>query len=138
MSNKKTDMNKNLFPLFTLILSVNFLAVIIYTCVFFQLKFESISNDTPEIITVTEYIYIDKEDDDTSISTGNDNIDKESFLIKEHSGQIGIFSLKTGEILYVIERYTKTLPETDRRLLQEGFVVIGISGIYSVIEDYTG
>ena len=137
MTKKNTEKCKNIFPLFTLILSVSFLALMIGTCVFFKLKLESISEEKPEVITVTEYVYINKEED-TSISTGNDDIEEENFLVKEHLGLIGIFSLENGEIRYVIERYTKTLPEADKRLLREGFVVIGMNGIYSVIEDYTG
>ena len=137
MTKKNTEKCKNIFPLFTLILSVSFLALMIGTCVFFKLKLDSISKEKPEIITVTEYVYINKEED-ASISTGNDDIEGENFLVKEHLGLIGIFSLENGEIRYVIERYTKTLPEADKRLLREGFVVIGMNGIYSVIEDYTG
>lgn len=137
MTKKNTEKCKNIFPLFTLILSVSFLALMIGTCVFFKLKLDSISKEKPEIITVTEYVYINKEED-ASISTGNDDIEEENFLVKEHLGLIGIFSLENGEIRYVIERYTKTLPEADKRLLKEGFVVIGMNGIYSVIEDYTG
>ena len=137
MTKKNTEKCKNIFPLVTLILSVSFLALMIGTCVFFKLKLESISEEKPEVITVTEYVYISKEED-ASISTGNDDIEEENFLVKEHLGLIGIFSLENGEIRYVIERYTKTLPEADKRLLREGFVVIGMNGIYSVIEDYTG
>ena len=137
MTKKNTEKCKNIFPLFTLILSVSFLALMIGTCFFFKLKLDSISKEKPEVITVTEYVYINKEED-ASISTGNDDIEGENFLVKEHLGLIGIFSLENGEIRYVIERYTKTLPEADKRLLREGFVVIGMNGIYSVIEDYTG
>ena len=137
MTKKNTEKCKNIFPLFTLILSVSFLALMIGTCVFFKLKLDSISKEKPEVITVTEYVYINKEED-ASISTGNGDIEEENFLVKEYLGVIGIFSLENGEIRYVIERYTKTLPEADKRLLREGFVVIGMNGIYSVIEDYTG
>lgn len=139
MPNEKSKSVKNIFPVFTLILSVNFLAVMICTCILFGLKLKSVTPSTPEIITLKEYIYIkDQPDEDASVSTGKDDINEESFLVKEYEGQIGIFSLEGGEIRYVIDRYIKTLPEADKRLLREGFVVIGIHGIYSVIEDYTG
>ena len=137
MSNKNPELNKNIFPIFTLMISVSFLVVVIGTCIFFKLRLDRVSEDKSEVITVTEYIYINKEDD-SSISAGKDDVEEESFIVKEHLGQIGIFSLCGGEIRYVIERYIKTLPEADKRLLEEGFVVIGMNGIYSVIEDYTG
>ena len=124
MPNEKSKSVKNIFPVFTLILSVNFLAVMICTCILFGLKLKSITPSTP--------------DEAASVSTGKDDINEESFRVKEYEGQIGIFSLEGGEIRYVIDRYIKTLPEADKRLLREGFVVIGIQGIYSVIEDYTG
>ena len=139
MPNEKSKSVKNIFPVFTLILSLNFLALMICTCILFGLKLKSITPGTPEVITLKEYIYIkDQPDEDESVSTGKDDINEESFLVKEYEGQIGIFSLEGGEIRYVIDRYIKTLPEADKRLLREGFVVIGIHGIYSVIEDYTG
>ena len=136
MSNN-TPAKKNILPLFTLILSLSFLGIMICACFLFKSKLKSASDYKSEVITVTEYIYINSENDN-SVSTGNTDIKDESFIVKEHLGQIGIFSLESGEIRYVIERYTKTLPEADKRLLGEGFVVIGMSGIYSVIEDYTG
>ena len=139
MPNEKSKSVKNIFPVFTLILSVNFLALMICTCILFGLKLKNITPSTPEVITLKEYIYIENQpDEDASVSTGKDDINEESFLVKEYEGQIGIFSLEGGEIRYVIDRYIKTLPEADKRLLREGFVVIGIQGIYSVIEDYTG
>ena len=139
MPNEKSKSVKNIFPVFTLILSVNFLALMICTCILFGLKLKNITPSTPEVITLKEYIYIkDQAEEDASVSTGKDDINEESFLVKEYEGQIGIFSLEGGEIRYVIDRYIKTLPEADKRLLREGFVVIGIQGIYSVIEDYTG
>ena len=139
MPNEKSKSVKNIFPVFTLILSLNFLALMICTCILFGIKLKSITPGTPEVITLKEYIYIkDQSDEDESVSTGKDDINEESFLVKEYEGQIGIFSLEGGEIRYVIDRYIKTLPEADKRLLREGFVVIGIHGIYSVIEDYTG
>ena len=137
MSNNNTPSKKNVLPLFTLILSLSFLGVMICVCFLFKSKLENASEHQTEVITVTEYIYINNENDN-SVSTGNNDIKDESFLVKEYLGQIGIFSLESGEIRYVIERYIKTLPEADKRLLGEGFVVIGMSGIYSIIEDYTG
>lgn len=139
MSDKNKSAAKNLFPIFTLILSASFLCIMIATCVLFNARLNALQNLEREVITVTKYIYIkDSDTNDGSISTGKDDVNEESFLVKEYLGQIGIFSLADGEVKYVIERYTKTLPEADKLLLREGFIVTGTSGIYSVIEDYTG
>ena len=140
MSNKTQESQKDLFPIFTLILSITFLSIIIVLCLLFGQKLSEQPKIVREVVTVTEYVYLrnEEQDNNDSISAGKDNVDEESFVVKEYLGQIGIFSLEDGEVKYVIERYIKTLPEADRRLLQEGFVVTGTLGIYSVIEDYTG
>lgn len=139
MTEKNKSAAKNFFPIFTLILSASFLCIMIVTCAMFNARINDLQSLEREVITVTKYVYI-KEDEtnDGSISAGKDDIDEENFLVKEYLGQIGIFSLDDGEVKYVIERYTKTLPEADKLLLREGFIVSGTSGIYSVIEDYTG
>ena len=139
MTDKNKSANKNFFPIFTLILSASFLCIMVATCAIFNARINVLQSLEREMITVTKYVYIkDNDKSDGSISTNKDNVDEESFLVKEYLGQIGIFSLEDGEVKYVIERYTKTLPEADKLLLREGFIVSGTSGIYSVIEDYTG
>ncbi len=139
MSSKEQSSAKNFFPLFTLILSICFLCVTIAICLLFRARLNALPEVKYEVVTLTKYVYIEKEDgEDDSVSTGKDDTAEKSYLIKEYSGQIGVFSLPDGELEYVIERYIKTLPEADKKLLEEGFVVIGMSGIYSVIEDYTG
>ena len=139
MSSKEQRSSKNFFPLFTLILSISFLCITIAICLIFRSRLAALPEVKYEVVTLTKYVYIEKEDGgDDSISTGKDDADEQSYLIKEYCGQIGVFSLPDGELKYVIERYTKTLPEADKRLLGEGFVVVGRPGIYSVIEDYTG
>ena len=40
-------------------------------------------------------------------------------------------------LLRIIEVYTKTLPEADRRLLGEGFEIVGDDQLNSIIEDYS-
>lgn len=139
MSDQNKSRQKNFFPIFTLVLSASFLCIMIVTCAIFNARLNALQTLEREVITVTKYVYIKgDETNDGSISAGTDDVDEENFLVKEYLGQIGIFSLDDGEIKYVIERYTKTLPEADKLLLQEGFTVSGTSGIYSVIEDYTG
>ena len=85
--------------------------------------------------TNTEYIYVSK---DSVPSTDKSDIfeDSERYLIKEYMGKIGIFNAE-GSLIDVIEVYTKTLPEADRRLLGEGFEVVGKKQLNSIIEDYS-
>ena len=43
-----------------------------------------------------------------------------------------------GTLIRVIDVYIKTLPKADRTLLEKGFVVLGETELYAIIEDYTG
>lgn len=139
MSRENKKEARSVFPIFTLILSVSFLCVIAALCLLFSAKLNEPSDPEPKTVTLTEYVYIKEEDNtDDSVSAGQDEVQQEKFLVKEYYDKIGVFSLSDGKVRYVIERYTKTLPERDRALLKEGFVVNGINGIYSIIEDYTG
>ena len=63
--------------------------------------------------------------------------DQEKYLVKEHMKMIGIF-LPDGKLHKVLEVYVETLPEADRRLLEEGFEIIGKTKLNSISEDYTG
>ena len=49
--------------------------------------------------------------------------------------KIGVFS-EDGSLVMVIDVYVKTLPEADKRLLGEGFEVVGRSALNAVVEDY--
>ena len=84
-----------------------------------------------------EYVYVtlpttDTKDDDVDV----DAKVTQSYLIKEYMGKVGIFE-KDGSLVRVIEVYTKTLPEADRRLLGEGFEIVGDDQLNSIIEDYS-
>ncbi len=83
----------------------------------------------------TEYIYINKNEPVSTLPI-EDTKTQEIYLIKEYMGRIGIFDT-TGALVDVIEVYTKTLPEADRRLLGEGFEVIGKTQLNAIIEDYS-
>lgn len=83
----------------------------------------------------TEYIYISKNEPPSSNITDNPE-ELERYFIKEYMNKIGIFNSE-GTLIDVIEVYTKTLPEADRRLLGEGFEVIGRKQLNSIIEDYS-
>ncbi len=83
----------------------------------------------------TEYIYISKNEPPSSDITDSPE-ELERYFIKEYMNKIGIFNSE-GTLIDVIEVYTKTLPEADRRLLGEGFEVIGRKQLNSIIEDYS-
>jgi len=103
------------------------------------------TNNTSVIQTeiVTEYIYVDT---NIPIQVDSEFIDSEFdtvyekdkiFIIREYMEKIGVFS-QEGELITMLEVYTKTLPEADRILLGEGFEVIGKKQLNAIIEDYTG
>lgn len=85
----------------------------------------------------TEYVYVRPDvPPDTSRDTAVQNT-QEVYMVREYMGKIGIF-LSDGTLSEVLEVYTKTLPEADRRLLREGIVVNGKKQLNALIEDYTG
>ena len=88
-----------------------------------------------ETVTVTETVYIYVKDDPLpEIKT---EIREERWTVRAYEGKIGIFD-EAEALVEVIEVYTKTLPETDRRLLEEGFEVFSKSELNALIQDYTG
>ena len=87
-----------------------------------------------ETIYKREYIYVNAS---TELPMTEATIKDESvWIVKEHFGQIGIFT-EDGTLLRTIEIYTKTLPETDRMLLKEGIRIVTKESLYSLIEDYS-
>ncbi len=83
----------------------------------------------------TEYIYVE-----TDNSSADDQIyyedEEQVYIVRAHMGRIGIF-LPDGTLKEIIEVYVNTLPIADRRLLEEGFEVVGKQRLYSIIEDYS-
>ena len=69
--------------------------------------------------------------------TETESVSKEEYTVKEYKDKIGIFKSTEDEPFIVLETYTFILPDRDRALLREGFVV-DCDKLYSVIEDYTG
>ena len=88
----------------------------------------------PEKIYEREYIYVNASTDlpTTEATTKDESV----WIVKEHFGQIGIFT-EDGTLLRTIEIYTKTLPETDRMLLKEGIRIVTKESLNSLIEDYS-
>ncbi len=83
----------------------------------------------------TEYVYVQTEPDSNFTEIYYED-EPQVFTVREHMGKIGIF-LSDGTLKEIIEVYVKTLPTADRRLLEEGFEVVGKQQLYSIIEDYS-
>ena len=98
------------------------------------------SRDTNEVVIEessiqTEYVYVVK---DEIKDTETETTEKEKiYLVREHMNKIGIFD-ESGTLIKVLEVYIKTLPEADKRMLDEGFEVIGEKQLNAIIEDYDG
>lgn len=91
------------------------------------------SRDTPpESPAETEVVYVYK---DQSIES-NSTTSEEGWVVREYEEQIAIFR-PNGTLVRVLDTYTKTLPEADRRLLREGIAIQTEAELYSLIEDYT-
>ena len=97
---------------------------------------------TPQKIIQTvvekEYVYLTQEDTDTQYNEDTDTSPSqdETYTVREYFGRIGIFK-SDGALMRVLEVYVKTLPEADKRLLGEGFEIVGKKQLNSIIEDYT-
>ncbi len=89
----------------------------------------------PETVTVTEYIYVFGESDTQPYTEGT-STEEQIYIIREHMGKIGIF-LPDGTLYDTVDAYVKTLPEADRRLLEEGFEVVGKHALGEIIQDYS-
>ena len=90
---------------------------------------------TEEIFIQTEYVYVVK-DEPQGTETEAQNTEK-IYTVREYMDKIGIFD-ENGTLINVLEVYVKTLPEADKRMLSEGFQVVGIKQLNAIIEDYDG
>lgn len=88
-----------------------------------------------ETVVETDYVYVYM---GTSPTTEQTDATEEAhvWIVREYEERIGVFS-ENGELVRVIDVYTKTLPEADRRLLREGIRVTSEKQLYSIIEDYS-
>ncbi len=86
----------------------------------------------PEAPSETEYIYVywDKTEETDPLTP------TEGWIVKEYAERVAIFTAD-GTLLRMLDTYTKTLPEADRRLLREGIPIRTESELYAIMEDYT-
>ena len=83
------------------------------------------------VLIITAYFGIDE--NSSYVEAFNEY---EIYTVKEYCGKIGIFVQGKDAPSAVLDVYVFTLPEADRKMLNEGFDV-SEAEIYSVIEDYT-
>ena len=99
---------------------------------------ESTTEKVIQTVVEKEYVYLTQEDTDTQYNEDTDTSTSqdETYTVREYFGRIGIFK-SDGALMRVLEVYVKTLPEADKRLLGEGFEIVGKKQLNSIIEDYT-
>lgn len=68
----------------------------------------------------------------TAVSVSPEN----RYSIKEYDGIIGVYDV-TGELMYTVEVYIKTLPEKDRELLKNGIFATSYGELVEILGDYT-
>ncbi len=126
----------NAFTLYATVCSLLML-VILFITLFNTRKNDTNLNehtpDKPQIQSEYVYVYVTPETTESNIS---DTESVNGWIIREHEGQIGIFTLD-NVLINTLEVYTKTLPIADRNLLREGITVTTRKELFSVIEDYT-
>lgn len=81
--------------------------------------------------TKVEYVYVRQEESETEAQ-----VEEKTYTVKEYNEKICIFNAD-GSLFESLDTNIKSLPEADRRLLREGFEVIGRSQLNSIIEDYS-
>jgi len=82
---------------------------------------------------VTHLVYVESESTTTEDTTSTTVY----YLAKAYQSKIGIFD-QNGTLIQVLDVYTKTLPQADRDLLEEGIELYSQKELNSLIEDYTG
>lgn len=97
-------------------------------------EIEDQSKDDENVIKEIVYVPIYTEPEDEEQVEEPAEI---TYNVKEYGGKIGVFS-ESGALIRIIDINIKSLPATDRDLLEKGFSVKGESAILSIVEDYTG
>jgi len=110
--------------IFTLFIATFFIAVgAALTSVYTLERYEAESMGNVLNVGIT-----DTSDDGIRYSVG--------YCVRECDGIIGVYDL-SGELMYTVEVYTKTLPERDRVLLREGIHADSYGELLQILGDYT-
>lgn len=56
------------------------------------------------------------------------------YEVKSYNGKIGIF--KNNSLVYTLDTYVFTLPESDKELLKRGIILTNIDDLKKLIEEY--
>lgn len=124
--------NKRLLTLFGTYSAILLLAAIIGVIVL-----SAKGTDTPpetQTVLETEIVYVWAEPPFSS--TIGTSEAEQWWTVREYEDIIGVFD-SDGRLVYTLDVYVKTLPETDRKLLREGIHVSGERELRNLIEDYT-
>ena len=57
-----------------------------------------------------------------------------TYMLKEYNGKIGVY--ENEALVYTIDTYVFTLPETDKQLLRDGIVTANKIELYELMEAY--
>ena len=57
-----------------------------------------------------------------------------TYMLKEYNGKIGVY--ENEALVYTIDTYVFTLPETDKQLLRDGIVTADKIELYEIMEAY--
>lgn len=129
---------------FTALYSIIMIFILVAT-VFILSNKKQRSTEITKYVVETEYVYIVEQDRSEQAESDEESESEslavlestfETLWVKEYSGKIGIFNAD-GEAVHIIDVYTKTLPEADRRLLEEGFEITSERQLASIIQDYS-
>ena len=137
MKNKKRDKDIvsriRLLRIMAIYAVFSLIVLILSVTLFKRMETSELFIEVSETLTQTEYVYV-KADTAPNIDTSSDE-EEPIYKIREYMDKIGVFS-ENGSLVMVLDVYVKTLPEADKRLLGEGFEVIGRSALNAVVEDY--
>ncbi len=89
-----------------------------------------------QTVIETDYVYVCVGTDTAPPETDATTAGSRVWIVREYEERIGIFT-EDGQLIRTIDVYTKTLPETDRRLLKEGIKITSEKQLNSLIEDYS-
>ena len=92
------------------------------------------SSEQPQLQSEYIYVYVTPERIESETS---DIENANGWIIREHEGQIGIFS-SDNVLINTLNVYIKTLPISDRDLLREGITVTTRKELLEIIQDYSG